>query len=83
MKLFILMCLISIGAFASEVIDLKVKGMVCSFCAQGIEKNLKEIETVEKVDVNLDQGKVKIFVKEKTDLKLIKEKIKDAGYLAE
>ena len=64
------------------VIDIKVRGMVCSFCAQGIKKNISKLKTIEKVDVNLKKGFVSIIVKdgESVDLNEIKQIIKDAGY---
>lgn len=59
-----------------------VKGMVCAFCAQGIEKNFLKQPEVSKVEVSLENKYVKLKFKEgKT---LAKEKIveilKEAGY---
>ena len=64
------------------VIDIKVIGMVCSFCAQGIEKNISKLKMVENVDVNLKKGFVSIMVKdgESIDMNEIEQIIKDAGY---
>jgi copper chaperone CopZ len=64
------------------VIDIKVRGMVCSFCAQGIEKNISKLKMVENVDVNLKRGFVSIMVKdgESIDMNEIEQIIKDAGY---
>src|SRR5687768_6541750 len=41
-------------------IAVKVNGMVCSFCAQGITKKLKALPQVEKVDVRMDDSRVYI-----------------------
>jgi copper chaperone CopZ len=56
--------------------------MVCSFCAQGIEKNISKLKMVENVDVNLKKGFVSIIVKdgENIDMNEIEQIIKDAGY---
>ena len=56
--------------------------MVCSFCAQGIEKNISKLKMVENVDVNLKRGFVSIMVKdgESIDMNEIEQIIKDAGY---
>jgi copper chaperone CopZ len=35
-------------------------GMVCDFCARGIEKTFKRDKSVTKVDVDLSKGKVLI-----------------------
>ena len=64
------------------IVDIKVRGMVCSFCAQGIKKNLSKLKTVKDVEVNLKKGFVSIEVKDgkKLDMKEVEEIIKDAGY---
>lgn len=69
-------------AFAGEVIRVKVKGMVCPFCAQGIEKKLKEIKSIESVHVALKQHLVTVTPKEGQTVtdKEIEECILDAGY---
>ena len=64
------------------VIDVKVRGMICSFCAQGIEKNILKLKMVENVDVNLKKGFVSIIVKDGENINMneIEQIIKDAGY---
>ena len=63
-------------------IEVGVKGMVCAFCAQGIEKNFLKQPEVSKVEVSLEKKYVKLKFKEGKSLD--KEKIisilKDAGY---
>ncbi|MCX7674310.1 MAG: heavy-metal-associated domain-containing protein [Bdellovibrionaceae bacterium] len=44
----------------AEVQELKVKGMVCSFCAQGIEKKIKQHSGVKQVQVDLKAKTVKV-----------------------
>jgi len=39
---------------------VSVKGMVCDFCARGISKTFLKDKDVEKIDVDLDNGKVLI-----------------------
>lgn len=71
-------------AVAGEELKVGVKGMVCAFCAQGIEKKFKAQSEVEKVDVSLEKKFVKLSFKD--GKRLPKEKIaeilKDAGYEA-
>jgi len=69
------------GAFAKEI-NVKVSGMVCSMCAQGIEKKFKTDPSVKSVDVNLDNKLVKISTHEGKDVEdtLIKKYITEAGY---
>ena len=60
---------------------IEVNGMVCAFCAQGIEKSLNNINTTKDVYVNLDEGFV---ILESQSEGVAEEKIKkiivDAGY---
>ena len=49
-----------IGSAYAKTIKIGVEGMVCDFCAQSIEKVFLKQAGVEKVDVNLDIGKVTV-----------------------
>ena len=63
-------------------IDVKVKGMVCSFCIQGVEKKLSSEKSVEKFNVDLNKSSVFIWLREAEKLsdEQIKKLILDAGY---
>ena len=76
-----LLTLIPISAFAEEI-TVTVKGMVCSFCAQGIKKTFGKIDNVKSVNVDLDKKVVKLDVKDgsATNDKEIEKTINDAGY---
>ena len=64
--------------------DLKVtvNGMVCSFCAQGIQKKLTAQAAVKSVDVNLEDHLVKVALKDGSDLSdaVVTQILVDAGY---
>lgn len=79
--LVVLSMLVSTSTFAGEKIDITVKGMVCSFCSQGITKKFTE-EGVKSVQVNLDKHLVSLELND--NQKLAAEKIekilKDSGY---
>jgi mercuric ion binding protein len=64
---------------------VKVKGMVCAFCAQGIEKKFKAQNEVQDVDVNLEKHYVKLVFKPEQSLtdEKIATLLKDAGYSVE
>ena len=49
-----------IGNAYAKTIKIGVEGMVCDFCAQSIEKVFLKQPGVEKVDVNLEVGKVTV-----------------------
>jgi len=69
-------------AIAAESIKATVNGMVCAFCAQGIEKNLLKMPETKAVFVDLKKKIVAVEAKDgKTlDGKKISAEIKDAGY---
>lgn len=73
--------LFSISAFA-EGAKVKVDGMVCAFCAQGIKKKFSENAAVEHCEVDLDKKEVSLTFKkgQKMSDDQIKNTIKDAGY---
>mgnify|MGYP000580336388 FL=1 len=78
-----LLLLFSLFLYEPQIVEVKIKGMVCSFCAQGLQKGIGKLEEVEKVEINLKKGYAKITVKEGKTLSMneVKEIIKDAGYL--
>ncbi len=41
---------------------MRVDGLACPYCAYGIEKNLKKIDGVGKIDVDLNNGLVTVNV---------------------
>lgn len=68
-------------AFAGKI-TAHVKGMVCAFCASGIEKTLKAREEVESVKVDLENKLVSIITKKGKDIEkdVVKKLITDSGY---
>ena len=78
-----LLLLFSLFLYEPQIVEVKIKGMVCSFCAQGLQKSIGRLKEVEKVEINLKKGYAKITVKEGKTLPMdeVKEIIKDAGYL--
>ncbi|UYL08276.1 cation transporter [Bdellovibrio sp. SKB1291214] len=69
-------------AFAAETETVGVKGMVCSFCAQGITKKFKEQPEVSNVEVSLEKKYVKLTYNDgkKLSHEKIETLLKDAGY---
>jgi copper chaperone CopZ len=74
--------LTSLISFATPSYKVTVNGMVCSFCAQGIEKKMKALSETKEVYVGLKNHLVVVEVKEGLTLSqdVIKKIIKDAGY---
>jgi cation transport ATPase len=84
MKTFIvLVALLICGtAQAAQTVRAQVNGMVCAFCAQGIEKKARALPQVEDVYVNLKEKVVAVQVKEGQSLSesAVAGLVKDAGY---
>lgn len=86
----ILATLIAVPAFAqtpaaeapAKTVKLTVDGMVCSFCAQGIEARLKQQAATDKVYVSLDDKLVAVSLKAGQTISddKLKSELKDAGY---
>ena len=72
------------GLSASQIAIVNVNGMVCDFCARGIEKTFLKDPNVEKIDVDLARGKVTIAYlnKDAVDFEKIKEQILSNGQTA-
>ncbi len=68
-------------AFA-HTIEMRVNGLVCAFCAQGIEKQLKRLDATTEVFVNLEHRIVAIALKQDQDIDdaTLRKAITDAGY---
>ena len=71
-------------ANGEQVAVVNVNGMVCDFCARGIEKTFMKSANVKKVDVDLEVGKVLIVYSSGTKISFedIKEKITANGQTA-
>ena len=67
---------------AATSVKVRVNGMVCAFCAQGIEKRLSKLPATQSVFVDLKQKIVAVEAKEgqTLDTKTISAEIVDAGY---
>ena len=70
------------SAASAETIKASVNGLVCAFCATGIEKTFKAEPAVETVHVDLESKLVTITTKadQKMDDATITKLITDAGY---
>jgi periplasmic mercuric ion binding protein len=64
----------------ADSIHIDVKGMVCSFCAQGITKKFQAEPAVASVNVNLEKHFVHLETKSALSDERIRQVITDAGY---
>ena len=68
--------------WAATSLKATVNGMVCAFCAQGIEKRLTQLPATQAVYVDLKRKVVAVQAKQgqTLDEQTIKAEITDAGY---
>jgi copper chaperone CopZ len=74
--------LLNAGAQAANSVKATVHGMVCAFCAQGIEKRIGKMEATKAVFVDLKRKTVVIEARDgkQLDAKAITAEIVDSGY---
>jgi copper chaperone CopZ len=79
--LFMVFTLASIAAHAATI-EMKVHGMVCGFCAQGIEASLRKNPAVVDVMVSLESKLVVVETRGAEDIAdaELRKSIADAGY---
>jgi copper chaperone CopZ len=66
----------------AATIEMTVNGLVCAFCAQGIEKKLKRFPATAQVVVSLEHRLVAVGLKEGQDIPDadLRKALTDAGY---
>jgi mercuric ion binding protein len=76
-----LSCLCALAANAKTV-KMSVNGMVCAFCAQGIEKRLRAMAPTQDVFVSLKDKVVAVALKDGQDIPddTLVAALKEAGY---
>ena len=83
-RFLVLAAFLSAGApaLAAESLKATVNGMVCAFCAQGIEAKLRKLPQAQNVYVNLARKVVAVQIKDGMTLSpdVVREVVKDAGY---
>ena len=77
-----LLLAVGAGAASARTIELEVNGLVCAFCAQGIEKTFRALPQTEDVLVSLEHRLVAIDLKDGQDIAdpALREAVTAAGY---
>jgi copper chaperone CopZ len=80
--ILVLLALLAASGARAATIELTVNGLVCGFCAQGIEKTLRRNAATDDVFVSLENRLVAIATKPDTDIPddVLRKALKDAGY---
>ncbi len=70
------------AAAGANTVELTVDGMVCAFCAQGIEKSLRENSATQDVFISLEHHLVAVALKGKQSIPdaELKRVLTEAGY---
>jgi copper chaperone CopZ len=70
------------GGAEPRTIEMTVDGMVCAFCAQGIEKKLRGLPATDDVYISLEHHLVAMSLKKKGDVSdaKLKDLLTEAGY---
>jgi copper chaperone CopZ len=81
-KLLPLLVLLLSGVANALTIEMTVHGLVCGFCAQGIEKRLRKFSQTAEVLVSLENRLVALTLKESTDIAdaTLREALEKSGY---
>ena len=76
--------LISLQATAQQVtkVSLQASGLTCSMCSNAINKALKSLAFVDRIDANIKNSSFDIYFKPDMDIDFekIKKKVEDAGF---
>jgi copper chaperone CopZ len=81
-KVVLAIAMLAAGVAQAGTIEMKVFGMVCGFCAQGIEANLRKNTAVTDVKVSLEKQLVVVQTRDGQDVpdSALEKAITDAGY---
>jgi copper chaperone CopZ len=81
---FLLIVLLTLASIAvrAATIEMHVNGLVCAFCAQGIEKKLRKFPATADVVVSLEQRLVAVALKDGQDISDadLRKALTNAGY---
>jgi copper chaperone CopZ len=84
MRHLLITVLFAIGSMQpalARTLEIEVYGMTCAFCVDSLQRTFNKNEDVKKVDVSLEQKKVRIETKgDLPSVETIRQMILDAGF---
>jgi copper chaperone CopZ len=82
LKILISLLLTVSASVQAATIEMNVNGLVCAFCAQGIEKELRKFPATADVVVSLEQKLVAVALKDGQDIQdaELRRALTNAGY---
>ncbi|MDQ6957463.1 MAG: heavy metal-associated domain-containing protein [Mariprofundaceae bacterium] len=68
----------------AQTASIQVDGLSCPFCAYGLEKNLKKVNGIESVKIDMKTGKATVTMQANTEVtdKSLRQAVKKAGFTA-
>ena len=81
-RILIALLLLASASARAATIEMNVNGLVCAFCAQGIEKQLRKFPATADVVVSLEQKLVAVSLKDGQDIADadLRRALTNAGY---
>jgi copper chaperone CopZ len=81
-RILIFLLLLGSASARAATIEMNVNGLVCAFCAQGIEKQLRRFPATADVVVSLEQKLVAVSLKDGQDIPdaELRRALTNAGY---
>jgi copper chaperone CopZ len=81
-RILIFLLLLASASVRAATIEMNVNGLVCAFCAQGIEKQLRKFPATADVIVSLEQKLVAVSLKDGQDIPdaELRRALTNAGY---
>lgn len=77
----LLVALLLSAASIAETIEVDVHGLTCAFCVDSLQRQLKKLPDIEKVEVSLKTKKVRIVSSsEHIDRARVREIVIDSGF---
>lgn len=87
--LLLSICAMTLKAQSQEqelkgIIKVNVDGLSCPFCAYGLEKKLKKMEGVTKIEIDVPNAFALLTIADGKSVseELIRDRVKDAGFTA-
>src|ERR1700756_1574660 len=81
-RVLIALLLLASASAQAATIEMNVSGLVCAFCAQGIEKQLRKFPATADVIVSLEQKLVAVALRDGQDIpdSELRRALTNAGY---
>jgi len=72
------------GGATGQTATIAVDGLSCPFCAYGLEKNLKKVNGIESVKIDMKSGHATVALKQgaQVDDQVLRQAVKKAGFTA-